>query len=250
MKQEGRDVQGMFTNDIVGSAKADDGTVDPNSIRLFAQGIPSSENSSQIAERVSIGGENDSPARQLARHVNEVASNAVTNMTVQVVYRADRFLRGGDHEPFLDQGFAAARFTEPHENFAHQHQDVRVVSGEQFGDLIEFCDFDFITRVGKVNGAAAWTLAQAPGTPQSVTIDTSVLTNNSTLSWELDPSPAVAGYEIVWRPTDAPFWTDVIPVGLVSKATVLVSKDNAVLSVRAVGTNGYRSPATFPFPGS
>lgn len=160
-------------------------------------------------------------------------------------------MRGGDHEPFLAQGFPAARFTEPHENFAHQHQDVRVdsVTGEQFGDLLEFCDFDFIARVAKVNGAAIWSLAQAPGTPASVTIDTSVLTNNSTLTWDLDPSTAVAGYEIVWRATDEPQWTSVIPVGLVSKATVQVVKDNAILGVRAVGKNGYRSPATFPFPG-
>lgn len=170
---------------------------------------------------------------------------------MRVIYREDRFLRGGDHKPFLDQGFAAARFTEPLENFAHQHQDVRVdpVTGQQFGDLIEFCDFDYIARVGKVNGAAIWSLAQAPGTPKGATIDTSVLTNNSTLSWELDTSPAVAGYEIVWRATDEPFWTSVIAVGLVSKATVLLAKDNAILGVRAVGKNGYKSPATYPFPG-
>ncbi|KAF7798468.1 hypothetical protein EIP86_009689 [Pleurotus ostreatoroseus] len=243
MADAGADVQGMFTNDIVGSPKGDNGFVDPNSIRLFSQGIPSTESASTVSTRESIGGENDSPSRNLARFVTEVASNSVTGMT-------DRFLRGGDHEPFLDQGFAAARFTEPHENFAHQHQDVRVdpVTGEQFGDLIEFVDMDFTTRVGKVNGAALWSLAQAPGTPKNVKIDTSVLTNNSTLSWELDPHPAVAGYEIVWRATDEQAWTSVIPVGLVSKATVQVAKDNAILGVRAVGKNGYRSPATFPFP--
>ncbi|KAI0057720.1 Zn-dependent exopeptidase [Artomyces pyxidatus] len=248
--EAGADVQGMFTNDIVGSPKADNGFVDANSIRLFAQGIPSSESAATVATRESIGGENDSPARQLARFVNDVASNSATNMNVRVIYRTDRFLRGGDHEPFLDRGFAAARFTEPNENFAHQHQDTRVdpVTGEQFGDLIEFCDFGFIQRVARVNGAAIWSLAQAPGTPKNVTMDTSVLTNNSTLTWALDPSPAVAGYEVVWRATDATFWTDVIPVGLVSKTTVLLSKDNAIFGVRAVGKNGFRSPATFPFP--
>ncbi len=168
-----------------------------------------------------------------------------------MIYRLDRFLRGGDHEPFLERGFPAARFTEPHENFAHQHQDVRVdpVTGQQFGDLIEFCDFDFIARVAKVNGAALWSLAQAPGTPKNVVIDTSVLTNNSTLLWEHGSDEGLAGYEVVWRPTIAPFWTNVIPVGLVNKVTVDVSKDNAVLGVRAVGRNGYRSPAALPFPG-
>lgn len=168
---------------------------------------------------------------------------------MRVVYRLDRFLRGGDHEPFLERGFPAARFTEPHEDFAHQHQDVRVDStGKQFGDLIEFCDFDFIARVAKVNGAALWSLAKAPGTPTNVTIDTSVLTNNSTLLWTLGADEGLAGYEVLWRPTIAPFWTNVIPVGLVDRATVLQSKDNVVFGVRAVGTNGYRSPAAFPFP--
>lgn len=266
MLAAGKDVQGMFTNDIVGSPKGDNGFVDPFSIRLFGQGIPSTESATMTARRESIGGENDSPARELVRFTQEVASNAVTGMNggslvllsrtglltcsralVRVIYRADRFLRGGDHEPFLSAGFPAARFTEPHEDFAHQHQDVRVDStGKQFGDLIEFCDFDFIQRVAKVNGAAIWSLAQAPGTPRNVTIDTSVLTNNSTLAWELDPSPAVAGYEVVWRATDEPLWTSVIHVGLVNQATVQVVKDNAIMGVRAVGKNGYRSPATFP----
>ncbi|KAI0739148.1 Zn-dependent exopeptidase [Daedaleopsis nitida] len=247
---EGADVQGMFTNDIVGSPKADDGTVDPLSIRLFAQGVPTSESASRTATRESIGGENDSPARELARFVNEVASNDATGMNVRVIYRLDRFLRGGDHEPFLERGYPAARFTEPHEDFAHQHQDVRVdpATGKQFGDLIEFCDFDFITRVAKVNGAALWSLAQAPGTPKNVTMDTSVLTNNSTLSWALGSDVGLARYEVLWRPTDVPFWTNVIPVGMVNRVTVDLSKDNAIFGVRAVGRNGYRSPASFPFP--
>ncbi|KAL7277402.1 hypothetical protein ACG7TL_009264 [Trametes sanguinea] len=245
----GADVQGMFTNDIVGSSKGDEGEKDPLSIRLFAQGMPTTETASQAATRERVGGENDSPARELARFVDEVATNSATGMKVRVIYRLDRFLRGGDHEPFLERGFPAARFTEPHEDFAHQHQDVRVDStGKQFGDLIEFCDFDFIARVAKVNGAAMWSLAQAPGTPKNVTIDTSVLTNNSTLLWALDSDEGLAGYEVLWRPTIAPFWTNVIPVGLVNRVTVDQSKDNVVFGVRAVGKNGYRSPAAFPLP--
>jgi hypothetical protein len=123
---------------------------------------------------------------------------------------------------------------------------VRVQGGVQFGDLIEFCDFAFNARVAKVNMAAIWSLAQAPGTPKNVSIDTSVLTNNSTLVWTVDTSPAVAGYEIVWRATDETLWSNVVPVGLVGKATVDLSKDNALFGVRTVGTNGYRSPAAFP----
>lgn len=148
--------------------------------------------------------------------------------------------------PFLEQGFPAVRFTEPYENFAHQHQDVRIQDGMQYGDLVEFCDFEYIVRVARVNGAGIWSLAQAPGTPKNVSIDTSVLTNNSTLSWTYDPR-ADGGYEVLWRATDEPFWSHVIPVGNVSQTTVLLSKDNVDFGVRAVGSNGYRSPAASPF---
>ncbi|KAI0315917.1 Zn-dependent exopeptidase [Amylostereum chailletii] len=251
MKDAGADAQGMFTNDIVGSSKSDEGVVDAHSIRLFAQGIPSTATAAQAQARVTVGGENDSPARELSRFVQEVASNTFTDMSVRVIYRLDRFLRGGDHKPFLQQGFPAARFTEPNENFAHQHQDVRVdrATGVQFGDLLEFCDMPFIARVAKVNAAAIWSLAQAPGTPKGVALQATALANNSTLAWTLDASASVAGYEVVWRPTDAPDWTDVVPVGLVDQATVPLSKDNVIFGVRAVGTNGYRSPATFPCAG-
>ncbi|KAJ7664394.1 peptidase M28 [Mycena polygramma] len=245
LKNENADVQGMLNNDIVGSSTADDGTTDPFNIRMFTQGIPDTESLSQITSRVGIGAENDSPIRQLGRFVVEVASNAVTQMNVQMIYRPDRFLRGGDHESFLKEGYPAVRFTEPHENFAHQHQDIRVVDGVQFGDLTEFCDFEFNARVARVNGVALWSLAQAPGTPKGVTMDTSVLTNNSTLTWTGDP--AAAGYEVVWRASEDAFWTHVVPVGKVTSATLLLSKDNAQLGVRAVGANGFKSPAGFPF---
>lgn len=164
-----------------------------------------------------------------------------------MLYRPDRFLRGGDHESFTRVGYPAVRFTEPNENFAHQHQDVRVENGMQFGDLTEFVDFEFTARVGKVNGAAIWSLAQAPGTPKDLTIDTSVLTNNSTLTWTLDPM-VDGGYEVVWRPTDEPLWTHFIPVGKTNTATVHLSKDNVQMGVRAVGKNGFKSPAAFPKP--
>lgn len=165
---------------------------------------------------------------------------------MRTIYRPDRFLRGGDQESFLSQGFPAVRFTEPHENFAHQHQDVRVVNGVQFGDLIDFVDFNFTANVAKVNGAALWSLAQAPGTPKGLTIDTSVLTNNSTLRWTADTR--AAGYEVVWRESDEPQWSKVISVGMVSSVTVQLSKDNVQMGVRAVGKNGFKSPAAFPMP--
>jgi len=167
-------------------------------------------------------------------------------MSVEVIYRLDRYLRGGDHRPFLEAGYAANRFTEPREDFAHQHQDVRVQSGVQYGDLAQFCDFYYISRVGKVNAAAMWSLANAPDRPKNVTIETTALTNDSTFFW--GGVTGAIGYEVVWRPTDQPFWTHYIEVGDVRTATVKVSKDNVEFGVRSVGENGYRSPAVFPFP--
>ena len=170
-------------------------------------------------------------------------------MDIRVIYRLDRYLRGGDHTGFLAAGFPAARFTEPMENFAHQHQDVRVEDGVQYGDLPEFCDFDYIAGVARVNAASLWSLAQAPGMPVDVLIDASVLTNDTVLKWTAPTSVAgLAGYEVVWRPTINPFWTHVIGVGNVATTTVDLSKDNVVFGIRSVGTNGYRSPAVFPFP--
>ncbi|KAF2964382.1 hypothetical protein GQX73_g9190 [Xylaria multiplex] len=245
-------VEGMFTNDIVGSPKGSDGIVDPHVIRLFAQGLPplAVENSSKRESRLQIGGENDTPARNLARLIKEVAENPETQMNVSVVYRLDRYLRGGDHRPFLEAGYPAVRFTEPREDFAHQHQNVRVENGVQYGDLIEFCDFDFIARVARVNGAALWSLANSPGAPTNVRVNTTALTNNSTLYWgpPLAGEANVGAYEVVWRTTAAPFWTDVIDVGLVNEVTLALSKDNVVFGVRARSKDGSRGVAVLPFP--
>jgi hypothetical protein len=244
------DVQGMFTNDIVGASRADDGTRDPRTVRLFAEGVPTAETPQEAATRRSVGGENDSPPRQLARFVRSVADNRETGMDVRVIYRRDRYLRGGDHIGFLEQGYPAARFTEPNEDYAHQHQDVRVEGGKQYGDLPEFCDFDYIARVARVNGAALWSLANAPGTPKDVRVRTSALTNDTELYWPRGTDPGLAGYEVVWRETTDPEWTHVIRVGDVTTATVDMSKDNVFFGVRAVDTTGHRSPVAFPRPGT
>ncbi|GAA2431756.1 M28 family metallopeptidase [Streptomyces macrosporus] len=247
-KEAGTDVQAMFTNDIVGSSTADDGTRDPYTVRLFAEGVPTAETEEQAAVRQSVGGENDSPSRQLARFVRDVASNGATGMDIRVVHRRDRYLRGGDHIAFLEQGYPAARFTEPAEDFAHQHQDVRVEGGKQYGDLPEFCDFAYIARVARVNGAVLWTLAQAPGTPTGARILTSELTNSTELVWDRGDEPDLAGYEVVWRETTEPEWTHVIEVGDTTRHTVDLSKDNVFFGVRAVNRAGNRSPVAFPVP--
>lgn len=249
-KAAGTDVQAMFTNDIVGSSRADDGTRDARTVRLFAEGVPTAETPAEAAIRRSVGGENDSPPRQLGRFVREVAVNGDTDMNVRVIYRRDRYLRGGDHIGFLEQGYPAARFSEPNEDYAHQHQDVRVENGKQFGDLPEFCDFPYIARVARVNAAALWSLATAPGTPKGVRVLTSALTNDTELVWQRGTEPDLAGYEIVWRETTAPEWTTARNVGNVTTATIDLSKDNVFFGVRAIDKSGHQSPVAYPTPQS
>ena len=243
------DIQGVISNDIVGSSTADDGTRNPHVVRLFADGVPPTETAQEAAVRRAVGGEVDSPTRQLARFAQEVAQNEETDMRVRVIYRRDRYLRASDHVSYLQNGYPGMRFTEPVEDFAHEHQDTRVENGKQFGDLIEFCDFDYIARVAKVNACVLWSLAQAPGTPKNVKIDTSMLTNQTTLLWDRGTEADLAGYEVVVRETTAPTWTTVIPVGDVTTVTLNISKDNVFFGVRAVDRDGHHSPVAFPVPG-
>ncbi|MEV8505925.1 M20/M25/M40 family metallo-hydrolase [Actinoplanes sp. NPDC051475] len=249
-KDAGVDVQAMFSNDIVGTGDAHDGTVaDPRTVRLFVEGVPTSETPAQASTRQSVGGENDGPSRQLGRFVKDVAENPQTGMKVRVIWRRDRYLRGSDHISFLLRGYPAARLTEPRENFAHEHQNVRVENGVQYGDLVEFCDFFYIARVARVNAAALWSLAQAPGTPKGVVIDTTRLTNETTLRWQPSTSTDLASYEVVWRETTAPDWQHVLAVGNVATVTIDLSKDNVFFGVRAVDRDGHRSPVAAPTPG-
>jgi len=250
-KNANADIQAMFSNDIIGTGDAHDGTAnDPYTVRLFVEGVPTSETPQQAATRLSVGGENDGASRQLGRFVADVADGPLTGMNVRVIWRRDRYLRGSDHISFLLRGYPAARLTEPRENFAHEHQNVRVENGVQYGDLVEFCDFGYITRVTRVNAAALWSLAQAPGTPKGVVIDTTQLTNQTTLRWTRGTEADLAGYEVLWRETTAPDWQHVIAAGDVSTVTIDLSKDNVFFGVRAVDRDGHRSPAAAPQPSS
>jgi hypothetical protein len=169
----------------------------------------------------------------------------VPDFTVRQIYRADRFLRGGDQESFQDAGFAAAiRFVEAHENFTHQHQDVRVQNGVQFGDLPQYNDWQYLARATQANVAALATLALGPAPPGNVRLLTKHLGYDSTLRWTA--APDAASYEIVWRATDAAQWADVKDVGNVTEATVPVSEDDFILGVRSVDANGLLSPAVYP----
>jgi len=252
MKAAGNDVQGMFSNDIVGASQAWDGTrPDPHTVRLFVEGIPTAVTPNQIALMQSVGGENDGVTHQLARFVTDVAPSGLTGMNVRVIWRRDRYLRGSDHLSFQQQGYPAARFTEPRENFNHEHQDVRVASGVQFGDLPQFVDFDFTARVAKVNGAALWALATNPSTPKNLQIHTAPPagfpgTNLTALQWDANPEPDLAGYEVVMRETTAANWTSAVGVGNVTTVTLNISKDNVQFGLRAIDKAGHRSPAAFP----
>jgi Zn-dependent M28 family amino/carboxypeptidase len=247
MKAAGVDVQGMFSNDIVGASSAWDGTrPDPRTLRLFVEGVPTTETPAEASIRQSVGGENDGPSRQLGRFVQDVAQNESTEMDVRVIWRRDRYLRGSDHISFLRQGYPAARFTEPRENYNHEHQDTRIENGIQFGDLAEFLDFGYIARVAKVNGATLWSLAQGPGTPKNLKIDAAKLTNDTTLTWDRGTESDLAGYEVVWRETTSPDWTQVLEVGDVTSVTIDIAKDNVQFGLRAVDRDGHHSPVAFP----
>jgi len=252
MKAAGNDVQGMFSNDIVGASHSFDGhPPDPHTLRLFIEGIPTAATASQISLLQTVGGENDGATHQLARFVAEVAPFDLTKMNIRSIWRRDRYLRGSDHLSFQQQGYPAARFTEQRENFDHEHQNTQVVGGVQFGDLIEFVDFDYTARVAAVNAAALWSLATNPSTPKGFLIHTTPPgtlsgTNLTTLSWNASPESNIAFYEIVTRETTAADWTSAINVGNVTSVTLDISKDNVQFGLRAVDTAGHRSPVAFP----
>ena len=170
-------------------------------------------------------------------------------MTVTVIYRKDRYLRGGDHSPFLERGFAAVRLTEPNEDYKHQHQKVRNENGAQYGDLPQFDDFNYIAQVARVNAAALANLALAPAAPANVEVETAKLENDTMLRWEANKEPDIAGYQIVWRETTAPFWQHKQFVGNVTTFTVKgLSKDNYLFGVQAVDKEGNASVAVYPRP--
>ncbi len=243
------DVEAMFTNDIIGSSLGGNGVRDQHTVRVFSEGVPSNEKPEEATVRRGVGGENDSTSRQLARFIKETAAHYVPGLHVMMVYRRDRYLRGGDHIPFVERGFAAVRFTEPNEDYRHQHQNVRIENEVQYGDLPQYDDFNFIANVARVNAASLAALALAPARPKNVGLITTRLTNDTELKWDANKEPDLAGYEIVWRDTTSPVWTNTKAIGNVaSYALKGMSKDNYFFGVRAVDKQGNRSPVSFPHP--
>jgi hypothetical protein len=215
---------------------------------VFSEGVPSNETQQEATTRRSVGGENDSQSRQLARFIKEAAEHYVPAMKVAMIYRRDRYGRGGDHIPFLERGYAAVRFTEPNEDYHHQHQNVRLENGVQYGDLPQFVDYEYVADVARVNAAALAVLASAPARPKNVTM-AGGLSNDTELKWDANQEADVAGYEIVWRDTTAATWTNSRAVGNVTTYAMKgMSKDNDFFGVRAVDKEGNRSPVTYPRP--
>lgn len=249
-KAKGMNVAGMITNDIIGNTKGADGTVIRDKVRLFAEGVPPSNPlSDETLTLLRSGGENDFPTRQLGRFIKEAAERHLTDIKIDVIYRRDRYLRGGDHIPFLEAGYAAVRLTEPIEDYRHQHQNPRMENGVQYGDLPEFVDFDYVAKVTRVNAVALAALASAPAAPREVQMETITLENDSTLRWKANAESDIAGYRIVWRDTTAPFWQQRKDVGNVTRATIKgVSKDNVFFGVEAYDKEGNTSVVTYPVP--
>jgi len=249
-KSQGMDIEGVLNNDIVGgNLTPGDAAQRNNLVRVFSEGLPSEANEKELRRIRALGAESDSPSRELARAIAEVAAAYFSNsFAPMLVFRPDRYLRGGDHTSFNEQGFAAVRFTEFREDYNHQHQNVRTENGVEYGDLAKFVDFDYVANVARLNLATLAALASAPGPPQNVRLGTKQLENSSTLTWQPPAGGMATGYEVVLRATSAPLWQYAQVAGDALTATIDQSKDNVVFGVRSVDARGHKSVAVFPQP--
>lgn len=245
-KAQGWDIEAVLNNDIVGGDKS--AGQDPHAVRVFSESIPENPSARQLRLIRYLGGENDSPSRELARYIVQAAHTYATQVAALLEFRLDRYLRGGDHSSFNEAGFAAVRFTEFRENYDHQHQHVRTEKGVQYGDLPQFVDFDYVAGVARVNAATLASLASAPAPPQNVRLITKELVNDSTIKWDAPPDGRATSYEVLWRATSAPDWEHSQTIQNATKATVPVSKDNVIFAVQAVDETGHRSFPIVPTP--
>jgi hypothetical protein len=235
-------VLAVLNNDIIGNSLGGDGKSEPNVVRVFSEALPSGAGTARVNL---VGSENDSPSRELSRFIAEVVPVYLPDFSVRQIYRADRFMRGGDQESFQAAGYSAAiRFVEPHENFVHQHQDVRVQDGIQYGDLPQYVDAQYLRRVTQANVAALAVLALGPAPPEKVQMVLAHLGYDSALRW--NAAADAVSYEVVWRASDAAQWQHAQDVGNVTQVTMPISKDDYVIGVRSVDASGLRSPAVYP----
>ena len=237
----------MLNNDIVGNTRGQDGISEDTTVRLFSEGTPPTETEAERNRRRFTGGEVDGRSRQLARYVDRLAKQYVAGLDVWLIYRLDRFGRGGDHRAFADEGFPAVRFSETQEHYERQHQNVRVENGVAYGDVLEGIDFPYLAKVTAVNAASLASLAWAPSSPRTVRI-TGGVRPAAQMSWQApEDSANVAGYRVYWRRTDAPTWDHSEWVGAATRHTFTGRViDNFFFGVASVSREGHESPVVFP----
>jgi Predicted aminopeptidases len=248
-KRDSLYIEAMLNNDIVGSNNTSETNIINNTkVRVFSEGLPANELEKNAANIRNLGLENDGKARQLARYVKEIGERYVDNLEIVLIYRNDRFLRGGDHLPFVQRGFTAVRITEMNENFYHQHQYVRDSNGIQYGDLPEFMDFEYLRKNTAMNLCNLANLAKSPGMPQDVRIEVRRLTNYTILNWKAPKQGKPAGYYVLIRETHMPFWQKKIFV-TDTEIQLPYSKDNYFFAVQSVSASGNESLPVVPLPG-
>ena len=245
-KKKGWDIIGVFNNDMIGNIKGVDGVIDNRTFRIFSEPVPANEKESQRLARRFYGGEVDGISRQLARYIHKNVKDFMPEMNPLMIYRLDRFGRGGHHRPFNDLGYAGVRIMEAHENYIMQHNDIRIESGIAYGDVIEGVDFEYAKKLTAVNAINLASLAWAPPSLKELSIG-GVVEASVKFKWKKIDNPNISGYKIYWRDTTSPIWDYSRYVGDVSEATLEgIVIDNFFFGVSTVGKNGFESPVVFP----
>jgi len=245
-KAAGWNIEAVLNNDIVGGDRSPQ--QDSSVVRVFSEGVPLAAGDADLRLIRNLGGENDSTSREVARYVAEVARTYDSGVKPMLVFRLDRYLRGGDHSAFNREGYPAVRFTEFREDYNHQHQNVRTENGVEYGDLTKFVNFDYIAAVARLNAATLASLASAPAPPAKVHLLTKELQNDSTLTWEPSPGGRATSYEVLWRATTSAEWEHTQPAGNATRITLPLSKDNVIFAVVAADKEGHRSLPVVPIP--
>lgn len=245
-KKENWNIEAVLNNDIVGSNNSSGTNIINNTqFRVFSEGLPNFELDNLVKNIRSLGLENDSKSRQLARYVKEIGERYVDHVEIKLMYRSDRFLRGGDHIPYLNNGFTAVRLTEMNENFNHQHQDLKTENGIEYGDLVKFMDFEYLRKNTAINLSVLANLAKAPSVPTEVKVDVKNLTNSAVFNWKAPKSGKVTGYYILMRESSSAMWEKKF-FTTQNEMTLPYSKDNYLFAIQSVGENGAESLAVVP----
>ncbi|MCL4127101.1 UNVERIFIED_CONTAM: hypothetical protein GTU68_060125 [Idotea baltica] len=245
-KEEGWDIVGVINNDMIGNIKGIDGVIDNSTFRVFSEAISMETTDRQKSAMRYYGGEVDGPSRQLARYIDKITDDYMTNLDAIMIYRLDRFGRGGHHRPFNDAGFTGVRIMETHENYNEQHQDIRTEDGVKYGDVIESVNFDYAAKLTAVNALTLASLASAPLAPQNVRIGGAVQPSTR-LKWDAVNDENLLGYKVYWRDTTSPQWQNSRFVGKITDYTLKnIVIDNYLFGVVSIGKNGAESLVQFP----